>query len=156
MAVGNLYIESTSINTEESGLVPDLSRLSEITVRVTVPFFGGFLGALGVALVSYVLGLIGIPQLVGLPAPALTQQGLQNISWGGAMWGFIPALFLIARKGDVYLISLLTMIIAVTYGLFVLQGLPLALTPGVIYRYIVNLTYALILALVIRASGLSK
>ena len=144
------------LHARKSGLVPDLSRLSEVTVRVAVPFFGGFLGALGVAIVSYVLGLIGVPQLVGLSPPTLTQQGLQNISWGGAMWGFIPALFLIARKGNIYLISLLTVIIAVTYGIFVLQGLPLALTSGVIYRYIVNLTYAVILALTIRASGLSK
>jgi len=72
------------------------------------------------------------------------------------MWGLIPAAFLIVRKGNIYLVSLLTTIIAVTYGIFILQGLPLALTPGVIYRYTLNLTYTVILALTARASGLTR
>ena len=133
-----------------------MSKPSEAVVRIAVPFFGGFLGALGVALVSYCLGIAGISKLVGVSPPAITQQWLQNFSWGGAMWGLLAAVFLVARKGNVYLIALLTTIVAVTYGLFVLQGLQLALTLRVVYTYVVNLTYALILALKIRASGLAK
>jgi len=137
-------------------LVPDLGRLSNLVVRVAVPFSGGFLGALGVVLVGYLLGIIGVPQLVGLAPPSPTQQSVQNTCFGGAMWGLIPAAFLIVRKGNIYLVSLLTTIIAVTYGIFILQGLPLALTPGVIYRYTLNLTYTVILALTARASGLTR
>lgn len=70
--------------------------------------------------------------------------------------GLLAAAFLIARRGNAYLIALLTTIVAVTYGLFVLQGLPLALTPRVVYAYLVNLTYALILGLTIRAAGLAE
>lgn len=137
-------------------LVVGLSKLSEIFVRIAVPFFGGFLGAVGVALVSYCLGLIGVSKLFGAATPTISQQWLQNFSWGGAMWGLLAAAFLIARRGNAYLIALLTTIVAVTYGLFVLQGLPLALTPRVVYAYLVNLTYALILGLTIRAAGLAE
>ena len=133
-----------------------MSKLSEAVVRIAVPFFGGFLGSLAVALVSYCLGIVGISKLVGMSPPVITQQWLQNFSWGGAMWGLLAAAFLVARKGNVYLIALLTTIVAVTYGLFVLQGLQLALPLRVVYAYVVNLTYALVLALTIRASRLAK
>ena len=125
-------------------------------MRIAVPFFGGFLGALGVAFVGYLLGVIGIPHLMGLAASTPTQQSLQNISWGGAMWGFIPAVFLIARRGNIYAVTVLTTIIAVTYGMLVLQGLPFAVSIQTVYRYLVNMTYAIILSATIKASGLTK
>jgi len=133
-----------------------LSRLSEIVLRIAVPFFGGFLGAIGVALVGYSLGVIGVSKLVGIVnPPVITPQGLQNISWGGAMWGFIPAAFLIAKRGNIYLVVLFTTIIAVTYGQFVLQHSPLVFSPRLPYSYVVNLTYAVISALTIKAAGLA-
>jgi len=67
------------------------------------------------------------------------------------MWGLIPAVFLILRKGNVYLVSLVTTIIAVTYGQFVLAHSPLLLSARVVYGYFVNLTYAIILSLTIKA-----
>lgn len=119
--------------------------------RIAVPFFGGFLGAIGVALVGYALGVVGVSGFFGAAPRSLTQQGLESISWGGAMWGLIPAVFLILRKGNVYLVSLVTTIIAVTYGQFVLAHSPLLLSARVVYGYFVNLTYAIILSLTIKA-----
>jgi hypothetical protein len=76
-------------------------------------------------------------------------QWLQNFSWGGAMWGIIPAIFLILRKGNIYLISLLTMIIAVSYENFVLQGLAPIISSHIIFTYLINVIYVLILAITI-------
>jgi len=128
-----------------------LARSSDIVARIAVPFFGGFLGAIGVALVGYALGVVGVSGFFGAAPRSLTQQGLESISWGGAMWGLIPAVFLILRKGNVYLVSLVTTIIAVTYGQFVLAHSPLLLSARVVYGYFVNLTYAIILSLTINA-----
>jgi len=128
-----------------------LARSSDIVARIAVPFFGGFLGAIGVALVGYALGVVGVSGFFGAAPRSLTQQGLESISWGGAMWGLIPAVFLILRKGNVYLVSLVTTIIAVTYGQFVLAHSPLLLSARVVYGYFVNLTYAIILSLTIKA-----
>jgi len=128
-----------------------LARSSDIVARIAVPFLGGFLGAIGVALVGYALGVVGVSGFFGAAPRSLTQQGLESISWGGAMWGLIPAVFLILRKGNVYLVSLVTTIIAVTYGQFVLAHSPLLLSARVVYGYFVNLTYAIILSLTIKA-----
>lgn len=128
-----------------------MARSSDIVARIAVPFFGGFLGAIGVALVGYALGVVGVSGFFGAAPRSLTQQGLESISWGGAMWGLIPAVFLILRKGNVYLVSLVTTIIAVTYGQFVLAHSPLLLSARVVYGYFVNLTYAIILSLTIKA-----
>lgn len=128
-----------------------MARSSDIVARIAVPFFGGFLGAIGVALVGYALGVVGVSGFFGAAPRSLTQQGLESISWGGAMWGLIPAVFLILRKGNVYLVSLVTTIIAVTYGQFVLAHSPLLLSARVVYGYFVNLTYAIILSLTINA-----
>lgn len=128
-----------------------MARSSDIVARIAVPFFGGFLGAIGVALVGYALGVVGVSGFFGAAPRSLTQQGLESISWGGAMWGLIPAMFLILRKGNVYLVSLVTTIIAVTYGQFVLAHSPLLLSARVVYGYFVNLTYAIILSLTINA-----
>jgi len=128
-----------------------LARSSDIVARIAVPFFGGFLGAIGVALVGYALGVVGVSGFFGAAPRSLTQQGLESISWGGAMWGLIPAVFLILRKGNVYLVSLVTTIIAVTYGQFVLAHSPLLLSARVVYGYFVNLAYAIILSLTIKA-----
>jgi hypothetical protein len=117
---------------------------SSILYCISVPFFGGFLGAIGVAFVEYLVALVGLTSQFNL-----SLQWIQNFSWGGAMWGFIPSIFLLLRRGNVYLISLLTMIIAVTYGLFVLQGVPLIFTLEIIVVYLINSVYALIMALTI-------
>ena len=142
-------------------VVLNLVKFSDIMPRIAVPFLGGFLGALGVALVGYSFGVLGISRLFGAASPTITQhtitqQGLQNISWGGAMWGLIPAIFLIVRRGNIYLISLVTTIVAVTYGQFVLAHSPLLLSTRLIYGYSVNLTYTIILSLTIKAAGLHK
>jgi hypothetical protein len=136
--------------------VVGLARFSDWVARIAVPFFGGFLGAIGVALAGYLLGIAGVSALFGVTPWTITQQSLQNISWGGAMWGLVPAAFLILKKGNIYLISLFTMIVAVTYGMFVLFKLPLALSLGTVYTFLVNLTYAVILALTIKAAGFGK
>lgn len=114
---------------------------SEVAARIAVPFLGGFLGAIGVALLGYLLGVAGISRLVGVAPWAITQQGLQNISWGGAMWGLIPAAFLLARKGNIYLVSFFTFVIAVTYGQFVLGKAPLQFSNRIIYGYCVNFIF---------------
>jgi hypothetical protein len=111
---------------------------------VAIPFFGGFLGALGVAGVKYLLAVIGFTTQINV-----SLQWFQNFSWGGAIWGFIPAIFLLVRRGNVYLVSLLTMFIAVSYDLFVLQGLPLIHFSKIILEYLIGLVYFLILALTI-------
>jgi hypothetical protein len=71
------------------------------------------------------------------------------------MWGFIPAAFLIAKRGNIYLVVLFTTIIAVTYGQFVLQHSPFVFSPRLPYSYAVNLTYTVISALTIKAAGLA-
>ena len=72
------------------------------------------------------------------------------------MWGLIPAAFLMTRKGNIYLISLLTTIVAVTYGQFVLGHSPLGISTRMIYAYFVNMTYTIILSLTIKAAGFGK
>jgi hypothetical protein len=133
-----------------------LVRFTGVVAKVAVCFFGGFLGAIGVLVVNYFLGLTGLLALVGGRAPQLELQLLQNFSWGGAMWGFLAAALLITRKKNVVVISVVTMIIAVTYGIFVLQKLPMVLTSKIIFAYAVNLVYSAILALTIKASGVAK
>jgi hypothetical protein len=120
---------------------------SSILYCIAVPFFGGFLGALGVAVAEYVLSIFGIVSQFNV-----SFQWIQDFSWGGAMWGFIPALFLLARKGNAYLTSLFTMIIAVSYGLFVLQKIPPSISFDIIVVYAVNLVYVGILGFVITHS----
>ena len=128
----------------------DLPRQS-IIYCIAVSFFGGFLGALGVAAVKYLLAVMGFTQL------NVSLQWLQNFSWGGAIWGFIPAIFLIARKGNVYLLSLLTMFVAVSYDLFVLQGFSHIYYSTIIFECLINLIYALILAItIIKAKAIVK
>jgi len=120
------------------------SSKSHTIYCIAVPFFGGFLGAIGVALVKYLLAVIGFTSQLNV-----SLQWLQNFSWGGAIWGFIPAIFLLTRRGNIFLVSLLTMFIAVTYGLFVLQGFPLIFSLEIVTEYLIGLVYALILALTI-------
>ncbi len=131
-------------------------KSADALTKLTVCFFGGFLGAIGVLVVSHFLGLAGIPKLFGAQAFPLEMQLLQNFSWGGAMWGFLAAGLLIVIKKRVFVISLATMVVAVTYGLFVLGRLPIMLTPAIIFAYVVNLVYSVILALTIWTSGVGK
>jgi len=133
-----------------------LVRFVSVLAKVAVCFFGGFLGAVGVLVVSHLLGLIGIPALFGAKAFPLEMQILQNFSWGGAMWGFLAAALLIVIKRRFFVISVVTMIVAVTYGLFVLGRLPIILTPAILFTYVLNLVYSVILALAIRGSGVAK
>ena len=133
-----------------------MTRFAGILAKVAVCFFGGFVGAIGVLVVSHTLGLIGIPALFGAKAFPLEMQLLQNFSWGGAMWGFLAAALLIVVKKRVFVISLVTMIVAVTYGFFVLGRLPVMLTPAIVFAYLVNLVYSVILTLAIRYSGVAK
>lgn len=111
---------------------------------IAIPFFGGFLGAIGVASVKYLLALIGFA-----PQFNLSLQWIQNFSWGGAIWGLIPAIFLLARKGNLYLVSLLTMFVAVTYDIFILQDFPLIHFSEIFFEYIIGLVYVLILVITI-------
>jgi hypothetical protein len=112
---------------------------------LAVPFFGGFLGALGVVGVHCLLCIIGfIPQL-----NHLSLQLVKDISWGGAMWGFIPALFLLLRKGNLYLVSLLTWFIATSYDLFILRGLPLLLSSETAATYLMSIVYVPILGFIL-------
>lgn len=116
---------------------------TSILYCLAVPFFGGFLGAIGVAGVRCFLAVIGVT----LQFNNLSFQWIQDFSWGGAMWGFIPAIFLIKRKGNanIYFLSFVTWFIAVSYGLFVLQGLPLMISLEIIVAYVISLVYAFIM-----------
>jgi hypothetical protein len=69
------------------------------------------------------------------------------------MWAFIPAVFLLLRKGNIYAIALLTTSIAFTFEIFVLQSLPFSLTSTIIVSYAISLIYALILAVTIKVAG---
>jgi hypothetical protein len=120
---------------------------SPVLSRITVPFFGGFLGAIVVASIKYLFGLFA------LTYPLLNSfQLIQNFSWGGAMWAFIPAVFLLLRKGNIYAIALLTTSVAFTFEIFVLQSLPFSLTSTIIVSYAISLVYALILAITIKVA----
>ncbi len=72
------------------------------------------------------------------------------------MWGLVPAAFLVVGRRNIYLMSLLTTMTAVTYGQFILVAQPIALTPRLVYSYIVNQTYTVILALTLKAAGFGK
>lgn len=129
-------------------------KKSEILNIIAITFFGGFVGAACVAIVNYILGFIGVSSFLGMTPLIMTQEWLQNFSWGGAMWGLLTAFLLIIRKKNVYSMSLLTMIIAVSFGLFVFQNLPLTYSIKIPYAYLVNLVYAIILAEIIKSANL--
>jgi hypothetical protein len=133
-----------------------MMKKSEILNIIAVAFFGGFVGAISVAIVNHILGFIGASSFLGISPLIITQEWLQNFSWGGAMWGLLAAFLLIIRKKNVYLISLLTMIIAVSFGLFVFQKLPLTYSIKIPYAYLVNLVYAVILAGILKSANLTN
>jgi hypothetical protein len=60
------------------------------------------------------------------------------------------------QEKNVYSISLLTMIIAVSFGLFVFQILPLTYSIKIPYAYVVNLIYFIILAGTLKAANLTN
>lgn len=133
-----------------------MMKKSEILNITAVAFFGGFVGAICVAIVNHLLGFIGVTPFLGMSPLIITQEWLQNFSWGGAMWGLLAALLLIIRKKNVYSISLLTMIIAVSFGLFVFQKLPLTYSIKIPYAYAVNLIYFIVLAGTLKTANLTN